>query len=96
MTFPLLAKSLPVPRSIALFFDDTHAGVFDHKAVLAAEKVIAEALPVDRIALFTGSGAVTVDFTTEHEKLLAALKQIRPHWTRDQLDACIRMDPYQA
>ncbi len=87
----------PAPRSLALFFDDTHASLYDcRKAVLAAEKVLAAALPADRIALFTGSGAVTMDFTTDREKLKAALAQIKPHWTRDQLDACVTMDPYQA
>ena len=87
----------PAPRSLALFFDDTHASLYDcRKAVLAAEKVLAAAQPADRIALFTGSGAVTVDFTTNREKLKAALAQIKPHWTRDQLDACVTMDPYQA
>ena len=39
---------------------------------------------------------MTVDFTTNREKLKAALAQIKPHWTRDQLDACVTMDPYQA
>jgi VWFA-related protein len=87
----------PAPRSLALFFDDTHASSFDcRKAVLAAQKVLASAQPEDRIALFTGSGAVTLDFTTDREKLQAALAQIKPHWTRDQLDACVTMDPYQA
>ena len=85
------------PRSLALFFDDTHASLYDcRKAVLAAGKVVGEAQPADRIALYTGSGAVTLDFTTDREKLKAALVQIKPHWSRTQLDACVTMDPYQA
>jgi len=87
----------PAPRSLALFFDDTHASAFDcHRAVLAAERALAAAQPADRIALFTGSGSVTLDFTTDRQKLRAALAQIKPHWTRDQLDPCVTMDPYQA
>jgi VWFA-related protein len=87
----------PAPRSLALFFDDTHASTFDcRKAVLAAEKVLAGAQPADRIALFTGSGSVTEDFTTDREKLRAALARIKPHWTRNQLDTCVTMDQYQA
>ncbi len=79
-----------------LFFDDTHASSYDcRKAVLAAEKALASQ-PADRIALFTGSGSVTLDFTTDHEKLRAALALIRPHWSRSQLDPCVTMDPYQA
>jgi VWFA-related protein len=85
------------PRSLALFFDDTHASMADcHRAVLASEKVLAEAHPMDRIALFTGSGSVTEDFTTDREKLRAALAKIKPHWTRNQLDTCVTMDQYQA
>jgi VWFA-related protein len=87
----------PAPRSLALFFDDTHASMADcHRAVLAAEKVLAGAQPMDRIALFTGSGSVTEDFTTDREKLRAALARIKPHWTRNQLDTCVTMDQYQA
>jgi VWFA-related protein len=90
-------ESAPAPRSLALFFDDTHASMADcRRSVLAAEKVLAEAQPMDRIALFTGSGSVTEDFTTDREKLRAALARIKPHWTRDQLDGCVTMDPYQA
>ncbi|HTX35903.1 MAG TPA: VWA domain-containing protein [Bryobacteraceae bacterium] len=91
------AGAPPAPRSLALFFDDTHASRFDcRKSVEAAEKVLAEAQPMDRIALFTGSGSVTEDFTTDREKLRAALARIKPHWTRNQLDSCVTMDPYQA
>jgi VWFA-related protein len=87
----------PLPRSLALFFDDTHASVFDcGKAVQAAEKVLTEVQPMDRIALYTGSGSVTLDFTTDREKLRAALARIKPHWTRNRLDTCVSMDPYQA
>jgi len=85
------------PRSMALFFDDTHAALFDaHKSVVAAEKIVDEAGPLDRLALFTGSGRVFVDFTTGREKLHAALKKVIPHWSRRQLDPCITLDPYQA
>jgi VWFA-related protein len=91
------AQAPPATRSLALFFDDTHASIADsRRAVLAAEKVLAEAQPMDRIALFTGSGSVTEDFTTDREKLRAALTRIKPHWTRNQLDTCVTMDQYQA
>ena len=96
---PLLtpASAAPPPRSMALFFDDTHASTYDcRKAVLAAEKVVASAQPSDRIALFTGSGSVTLDFTTDRDQLRASLDRIKPHWTRTQLDSCVTLNPYQA
>jgi VWFA-related protein len=58
--------------------------------------VLTEVQPMDRIALYTGSGSVTLDFTTDREKLRAALARIKPHWTRNRLDTCVSMDPYQA
>jgi VWFA-related protein len=94
---PLGPPAPPAARSLAFFFDDTHASVYDSKAVQGAEKLVSSGLePGDRVALFTGSGAVTVDFTSDHEKLLAALQLIRPHPIRKELDACVTMDPYQA
>jgi VWFA-related protein len=69
------------PRTIALFFDDTHSGLagFD-RSKHAAQKMIADGLgPGDRVGIFTGSGAVTLDFTADTKTLLATLAGMRRH-----------------
>src|SRR5277367_2154923 len=69
------------PRYIALFFDDTHQGVagFD-RSRRAAEKLIADGLqPGDHIGVFTGSGAVMLDFTADTKILLSTLAAMRRH-----------------
>jgi len=78
---PPAATAAAPPRYIALFFDDTHAGLagFD-RSKHAAEKLIADGLrPGDRIGIFTGSGAVTLDFTADTKTLLATLAGMRRH-----------------
>jgi VWFA-related protein len=71
----------PQPRSIALFFDDTHtenAGL--QKAKEAAEKLITTGLqPDDRMGIFTDSGKVTQDFTNDAKVLLEAVARVQPH-----------------
>jgi len=89
------------PRSIALFFDDTHSGMagFD-RSRKAAEKLIGDGLrPGDRVGIFTGSGAVTLDFTADTNLLLATLAGMRRHpdsASRNGFGACPTLTPYQA
>ena len=68
-------------RTLALFFDDTHAGAPAlQKARDAAARFVAyEMQPGDHAGVFTTSGVETVDFTGDREALAAALARIRPH-----------------
>ena len=89
------------PRFIALFFDDTHSSLagFD-RAKHAAEKLIADGLqPGDRAGIFTGSGAVTLDFTADTKALLAALASMRRHpdaGSNRGFGVCPTLTAYQA
>ncbi len=69
------------PRYIALFFDDTHQGMAGFvRSQHAAEKLVSEGLlPGDRVGIFTGSGAVELDFTGDTKILLATLGKMRRH-----------------
>jgi len=94
---PLVA---PHPRSLALFFDDTHSGVggFD-RARRAAQKLIADGLrPGDRVGIFTASGSVTVDFTADAKSLLAALAALRRYTDQGVrgFRDCPKLTAYQA
>jgi VWFA-related protein len=69
------------PRYIALFFDDTHSAMAGfERSRHAAEKLISTGLhPGDRIGIFTGSGAVALDFTADTNSLLATLAGMKRH-----------------
>jgi VWFA-related protein len=66
-------------RYVALFIDDTHSGLRAlQTSKVAAEKFVATSLqPEDRMAVFTDSGDVTLDFTSKKEALLAAIERIK-------------------
>jgi len=69
------------------------------KSADAAERLIAEGLaPSDRLAIFTASGTVEVDFTADRQRVLAALKRLRPHPPSavHTSDSCPPMTVYQA
>ncbi len=88
------------PRYLTLFFDDTHTESYGlRKSKEAAAKLIASGLqPDDRVAIFTDSGDLTLEFTTDKNALGAALAKLRPHVERGShgLDSCPAMTPYQA
>jgi VWFA-related protein len=89
------------PRFIALFFDDTHSGIAGfERSRHAAEKLIQDGLhPGDRVGIFTGSGATTLDFTTDTGALLSALAGMkrRPDTTAIRgYGACPTLTAYQA
>ena len=96
------ASSAPASRhrSIALFIDDTHGGIRPlDQSKRAAEKFISSGMqPGDRVAIFTDSGAVTVDFTADSQALLAAVERIRLHVERGAapLTECPVLTGYQA
>jgi VWFA-related protein len=92
-----------VPASkctIALFFDDTHAQLYDFgKSKEAAQKLIRGGLrPGDRLGVFTDSGTVTEDFTTDSAALLAAIARIQIHLQSGftPTAGCPQMTAYEA
>jgi VWFA-related protein len=70
----------PDPRTIALFFDDAHGNILGlQKSAEAAEKLISNDLHAgDRVGIFTASGLISVDFTSDRDALLAALRHVIP------------------
>jgi VWFA-related protein len=92
--------TLTAYRYLVLFFDDsTLVGGDLAYPVAAAKKFVNENLePGDRVALFTTSSAVTVDFTDDRLKLLDAIAKISSHPRRvDEVGrGCPRITPYQA
>ncbi len=87
-------------RSIVLFIDDTHG---EPRAVqqsrLAAEKFVSTGMrPGDRVAIFTDSGDVTVDFTSDAQALVTAIARLRTHPQLGShgLSECPSLTSYQA
>ena len=66
-------------RYTALFFDDYHMRIEDlDQTRKAAQGFITKALSAgDRVGIFTASGQVTLDFTTDADKLQKALSALR-------------------
>jgi len=86
-------------RSIALFVDDTHINLFGlGKAKAAAQKFVENMLPADRVALYTGSASVTVDFTASQHALLAGIAALRVHPQRGDrgFTVCPVLSGYEA
>jgi VWFA-related protein len=87
-------------RTIALFFDDTHAGSYDlQKAKAAAKESVETGLqPNDRVGVFAESGTPILDFTSDRAGLFEALDKVRPHPVRGpaSLGVCPDFTPYAA
>ena len=87
-------------RSVALFFDDLHLSTEGlQRSKRAAENLIASGLqPGERMGIFTDSGTVTVDFTSDAATLLAALPRIKSHTDPADLvtTICPSLTPYTA
>jgi len=94
---PAPAK-VPPPRYVALFFDDMNMPLGDLvPARKAAQGFIRGSLePGDRVAIFTSSTLVTLDFTSDTRKLLDAVDQLRPRLRRPGGSFCPRMSPHLA
>ena len=94
----------PPARFLALFIDDVNAKDYAAAGDLgrtqaAAMKFVTEALaPRARIGVFTASGTVTQDFTTEASKLTDAIASLKPHPRMSEigLQYCPRITPYRA
>jgi VWFA-related protein len=67
-------------RATAYLFDDVHLSFQEIAAARdAAGRHLGALKAGERAAVFTTSGAVVVDFTDDGEKLLASLRQLKPH-----------------
>ncbi len=67
-------------RFAAYVFDDIHVAMDDlSRARDAAKRHITSLRSGDRVAVFTLSGTVGMDFTNDRSRLNGALSQIRPH-----------------
>jgi VWFA-related protein len=90
----------PPERSIALFFDDAHASMLGvRKSAEAAERLVANTLPLgDLVGIFTASGTVSVDFTSDRKLLLTALARLQPHPPSgvSATTVCPRLGPSEA
>jgi VWFA-related protein len=84
-TAPATVPTAPAPdQFIGLLFDDWHTSIADLIVTRqAAEKYVAENLGAkDRVAVFTTSGAISLDFTDDRDKLHQTLaKLLMPHAT---------------
>ena len=97
---PSPATATPVPqRFVALYFDDLH---MEFSAVAqtrnAAWRYISTtSRPEDRVAIFTSSNQITLDFTDDHGKLHDSLFRLGSHSRTDPLSQeCPAIGEYQA
>jgi VWFA-related protein len=92
------AKTAVIPsRFIAYVFDDLHLEIGDMmQARNAARQHLAENLrPDERVAIYTTSGKVMLDFTDDLGKIGEAMQKIAPHINSSQND-CPPVTFYQA
>lgn len=86
-------------RNIALYFDDLH---FDFVQTIrvtdSAYSYFKSLLALgNKVGVFTASGDVTLDFTSNREKLHQALLAIKPHIsTSKEANACPELTDFQA
>jgi VWFA-related protein len=89
-------------RFVALVFDDADIRQQDlmRMRVAAIRYVQSSVKPTERIALYTVSGQSQVDFTDDHEKVVAQLKTLirRPvgAYDREESSDCLKMSFYEA
>jgi VWFA-related protein len=93
----------PVPtlpqRFVAVVFDDTDLAMQDAATVRAAADRLFDALPPsDRVGVFSASGQVTVDFTSDRMRLKDSLFRIvpRPLAGGAGMQSCPNISFYQA
>jgi VWFA-related protein len=76
-------SATPAPsatRDVAYVFDDIHASFGDlANSRDAAARHLAALHPEDRAAVFTTSGQIGLNFTSDHAKLQEVLKGLKPH-----------------
>jgi VWFA-related protein len=90
------ASQTPPARFVAYLFDDIHGDAGDLvRSRAAAERNIQKTLsPSERIAVFTTTGSVSLDFTNDLAKAHEALRRIAPH--RSQTEDCPDENYYMA
>src|SRR5262249_2210621 len=83
------------PRAIAFYFDDLNMGLDEiNSARDAADSYLASRLQApDRAAVFTSSGKVHTDFTSDLKTLHEAMMQVNPI---PNLKECPEISDYQA
>jgi len=88
----------PPERYLAYVFDDLHLSFADLARVReATTHDLAERGAGERVALLTTSGRENVDFTGDHSRIEAALKQVRPAFSGGGLPShCPEIGAYQA
>jgi VWFA-related protein len=92
------AAAIP-ERYIAYVFDDLHLGAGDLMRVrdAAARRLASSLRPADRAAIYSTSGATTVEFTADQDLLRAGLATLMPRPRRaDHLGECPDITLYQA
>jgi len=91
------AVDRPAPeRSMAFVFDDIHASFADlANARAAAGRQIDRMAKDDRVAIFSTSGQISTDFTSDRAQLHQALNGLKPHPVMPA-SACPHMTPYMA
>jgi VWFA-related protein len=94
---PVKAPELP-QRFVTLFFDDLHLSIQDAmQSKQAATKLFGAMGVGDRLAIFTTSGQVKQDFTTDRGKLEEALQRIVPRpLSQSSPNDCPPMTFYEA
>jgi len=85
-------------RFVSLMFDDVHLAMTDAVTVrVAGLKILDSLAPTDRVAIYTTSGQLTQDFTSDRDLLKQALTQIvaRPLGT-EGVHQCPDVSYYEA
>ena len=98
-TAPLIAAPTLPHRFVGLFFDDLHLDTEEVTRLRQASiRYLTESVdPEARVALFTSSGTNAVDFTSDRQKLEAAIAKIEPRSrTIPNATQCPSIDEYQA
>lgn len=97
---PTRVNAVQLPqRFVALYFDDVHLEESHTIATKqAAVKFLNSVTPTDRVAIFNSSGHFEQEFTSDHEKLIAAIEQVAPHSmsARNVSNDCPPLTYYQA
>ena len=93
---PAPVAALP-QRFVAVVFDDTDMLLEDTVWVRsAASRLFASLAPTDRVAIYSTSGQVTQEFTTDHERLKETLLGVVPRPLNGGFHDCPEIGTYQA
>src|SRR5579863_6194144 len=96
---PTIVNASVMPRRfLALVFDDSHLKAADAMAVRSAtNKLFASLTPTDRVAIYSTSGIVQQDFTSDAQTLRKTLAAVVPHPAKGEgVTECPNITYYQA